>query len=74
MTTKYAPQTTPSYKRGATIAIPRRCMAYYFVCCDCGLVHRLDFQLTESDLLMTVASDMEATARERIWRKEHRHG
>jgi hypothetical protein len=54
-------------EQGALI-LPRMAAdgGYLFQCCDCGLVHRLDFTMTEANgLEMRVYGDVAATAKAR---------
>jgi len=40
-----------------------------FACCDCGLIHRMNFRLKEGYIEFKIGRDRKATAAVRRWRK-----
>jgi len=45
---------------------------YKMACCDCGLVHRIDFRLRNGHIEFRVFADNRATAAVRRWMKDGR--
>jgi len=63
--------TYPQLKKGGMITLNPVSENFKFACCDCGLIHTLDFKIIKNmNIEMTVTRDNRATGQYRRWRKK----
>jgi hypothetical protein len=50
---------------------PKPQQGYKMACCDCGLVHRLNFDVVDGKVQFQAFRDNRATAQRRRWKQIH---